>query len=507
MNAFRPSAKWLLFVAFLLSSGVSRAAIFNAASVAYSDVSTAVALASPGDTVLLPSGTATWSQQLVLNGVSLIGAGTNATFIVDEVPRVNNGVPLIVINATSRLTEVSEFTIEAGVTNTSYNYNGEISVSGDLPACWRIDHVFFAGPYAKAILSYGNPFAVVDHCFFVMRAEGVLNYADGYGDTNWATPPNYGGSNMVYVEDCTFTNIVGYPAGVIDGDAGSDIVFRHCAVLNDFWANHGTESSDRYRSMRKYEIYDNTFVDANGFTWAIQLRGGTGVIFSNTATGYNNLCGMFNYRDGESFVPWGGASGYNPWDSNDGTMYLTGTNSGPTGSTLTVNNVNWTINQWVGYTVDDTNTGNFSIITSNSNNTITVLPSKNNGPMTFNNGDVFQIYRAEADLDQVGRGSGDLIQGDGPPYGPIADAATGGINWPGEVSEPLYFWGNTLNGVPTGGESDYPNIQEGRDYINGTPKPGYVPYTYPHPLTLSGYTITNNPTNGLTPPTGLHLIP
>jgi len=53
-----------------------------------------------------------------------------------------------------------------------------------------------------------------------------------------------------------------------------------------------------------------------------------------------------------------------------------------------------------------------------------------------------------------------------------------------QVLEPLHQWGNTLNGKParvhvsTGAR----HIREGRDFRNGTPRPGYRPYAYPHPL-------------------------
>jgi hypothetical protein len=51
---------------------------------------------------------------------------------------------------------------------------------------------------------------------------------------------------------------------------------------------------------------------------------------------------------------------------------------------------------------------------------------------------------------------------------------------------PLYAWSNTLNGSPVGMEcTDGCNhVQAGRDYINNgsDPKPGYSPFTYPHPL-------------------------
>ena len=61
-------------------------------------------------------------------------------------------------------------------------------------------------------------------------------------------------------------------------------------------------------------------------------------------------------------------------------------------------------------------------------------------------------------------------------------------------SEPAYAWGNSrasLNmTVADYGGSDCSNpdtsknyVVAGRDYFNGTPKPGWTPYTYPHPLT------------------------
>jgi len=63
-----------------------------------------------------------------------------------------------------------------------------------------------------------------------------------------------------------------------------------------------------------------------------------------------------------------------------------------------------------------------------------------------------------------------------------------------EVLEPLYEWNNTFyggNGDITLGNStcDTSNyIQQNRDYYNDTPRPGYVPYPYPHPLTIQGET-------------------
>ena len=66
------------------------------------------------------------------------------------------------------------------------------------------------------------------------------------------------------------------------------------------------------------------------------------------------------------------------------------------------------------------------------------------------------------------------------------------------IGYPLYLWNNSANGssvgmVVTDGEH---HVQAGRDYINNesTPKPGYAPFVYPHPL-QSGITLPTAPIN------------
>src|SRR5580692_7230937 len=92
MKNFRLNWLWILTgTVWLLPQFSSMGAIIKAASCQFSDVNSAVSQASTGDTVQLPAGTAIWSQTLTLNGVSLIGAGSNATILVDEENRAVSG--------------------------------------------------------------------------------------------------------------------------------------------------------------------------------------------------------------------------------------------------------------------------------------------------------------------------------------------------------------------------------------------------------------------------------
>ena len=76
-------------------------------------------------------------------------------------------------------------------------------------------------------------------------------------------------------------------------------------------------------------------------------------------------------------------------------------------------------------------------------------------------------------IDQPGRAEGGLISGGDPPVLPHG--------WNDQVTDPCYAWNNTYDGQPTRMYGEQANIREGEHYFN-SPKPGYAPYTYPHPL-------------------------
>jgi hypothetical protein len=68
--------------------------------------------------------------------------------------------------------------------------------------------------------------------------------------------------------------------------------------------------------------------------------------------------------------------------------------------------------------------------------------------------------------------------------GHVFGPTPGGAN----IVEPLYEWNNTHDGadvdlfVGTAHANADRHIVQGRDFFNDTPRPGYTPYVYPHPL-------------------------
>jgi hypothetical protein len=517
IKGFRTKTLAFFMAVISLSFGsVCSAKTITAASCQFSDVSSAVAKASAGDVVQLPAGTATWVQTLALNGVSLLGAGTNATILVDEENRSAATPQMIILEAVAgTLSEISNIQFRGGVTNTSDNYYGAITADGAAGSSWRIDHNFFNGLYAKNIATTGNSMSVIDHNAFFEKGISIECNAyvqsDDQGDQSWHLPATYGlnSSNVLYVENNYFTNLEPYVAsvGACDGEGGGRIVFRYNTVWNDCFNNHGTETGGRIRSERSFEIYGNTFTCPSSSPLypiyaAAMIRGGSGVIFSNTTSGYNLTVAFRNYRFTCSYYskwsPFAGANGLSPYDSNSPSVYLSGTNSAPNGSAyLQMSGAAWTPNQWYGYTVLNTNTQVFAQIISNTANTIFYFGSTASTlgaipctALTFNVGNHFQIYKVYAALDQPGRGSGDLLQDKGMitnsamPTGVTytINSATGVPSWPNEVLESIYCWSNKLNGTNSEETSLYPGILAGREFYNDTPKPGYMPYVYPHPL-------------------------
>ena len=106
-------------------------------------------------------------------------------------------------------------------------------------------------------------------------------------------------------------------------------------------------------------------------------------------------------------------------------------------------------------------------------------------------------------IDQPGAGYDDLVASTpttpGCPGGPCPINVTQGCiqAWPRQVAQPSYEWGNTNNGILAmachiDAILGLTPIIAGVDCIHGQ-RPGYTPYTYPHPLTTGATTSGSAP--------------
>jgi hypothetical protein len=461
-------------------SAQTEAATVNANSCSLADVSAAVASASGGDTVQIPAGKCLWTSTLRLaKGITLAGAGIDQTIIQDEVPRTSPtfGIVIAVDTPTGQNWRLTGFTITSGAV-TTIGGAGTIHLSGSSHA-FRIDHIKINTTYVYHQIScWGDLWGVIDHSQFITAGLVAIfvrhdswGGVGAHGDNSWAAPTNLGTAQFIFIEDNTFKSIGGVQDAV-DSLSGARFVARYNTTSDmTIGGGHGTDSGQRERSTRVFEIYNNTMAASSTFFEASTLRGGTGVIFNNTLKNFNVAVGGINYRDVDSFTPWGTADGSSPYDNNNGVVYSSGTHTGSNSVALVLTDgtKSWSPNQWVGYSLRNTTQGWGSAITSNTATTITVAGSAYGVARNWNNGNAYRILSTYPALDQVGNGPGNLLSNDVPTPA-----------WPNQSAEPVYVWGNKGYAMAEAMARGI-HVRMGRDVIN-SPKPGYVPYTYPHPL-------------------------
>jgi hypothetical protein len=521
------SAAVVMAGVFLTSPGQIGAAVIRAKSVSLKDVSSALASASDGDTVLVPAGKAGWTSPLTITkGITLEGAGNDATVILDDISREKHreapppraplfsksltsgavGSPKMIqsilrIQLGSRQSfRLTGFTFQPGSLTIPGSYG--VYLEGTCPSI-RIDHCHFDQIYRGEYLrTVGWLYGVVDHCVFDCRTrcQSMVIWHDGWGghsdgDGSWADPPYFGSEKFIFIEDNIINNVAGptQTTASIDAWAGARYVCRYNTFNNTVATNHGLESSRRRRGCRVTEIYKNTFNFTRIPAVAGISRSGTMLLYDNTWKGNPLSRGkaLKCFRQQYVFPPWGGANGNNPWDSNDPHgLYTSGKHDGADASQkLVVANAAWTPDQWAGFSLTNTTTGRFSFITSNTSDTITYFVDNSFGHpptyMSFNKGDRFEIRKLLIALDQPGRGKGDLIAGGND--NPI-NTTTKSASWAHQALEPVYSWNNTYEGTTnvnvSNGEPPYPTLKENRDFYNDTAMPGYKSYTYPHPLVI-----------------------
>ena len=292
----------------------------TATSCSQADVQAAIDAALDGDFVLVPAGQCTWTTpaaytpSVTLNQkqITLMGAGIDQTIITDGTTIEWNETPMRVDGVTGVPFRITGFTFIGNGQNDSFpviNINGE---SHD----WRIDHIQF-NDAKRAISTSGETYGVIDHCTFSNHAYDFPYQAISIsaGDDVWQKPLALGTANAVYIEDCLFDYTKF--GNTVDGHIGARFVFRHNTLQGTYIEAHGF-CCNLSRGTFSYEIYANTLIGSTS-TWVpFSLRGGTGVVYDNTVSGYFGLPQVQIYNDRSCpDRPWQGVcDGTSPVDGN-----------------------------------------------------------------------------------------------------------------------------------------------------------------------------------------------
>jgi len=499
---YRTASKWLTVIALGSISWITiSAATIYVPDLSFASVQTAINSASDGDNINIPAGSATWTSTLTINkAITLQGAGSSSTIITNAVP--STGTLMTINLVAGKPTRLTGFQVPntplANTGQAAFIVSGHSDQDG---STFRVDHCVF-GQQPSYCFWLTDVFGVADHNTFTAGPQHIpfeiwnANWGGhSYGDGSWADDSYFGASKFFFMEDNTFTcSSSTYPEALVDSLGGARYVVRNNILMNASVINHGTESGGRTRGGRVMEVYNNVF-QGNCAFW-INIRSGTAVIWGNDLKGVTQFGGVSATileakRLTYSFTPWGQANGKNLWDSNvAGGPFASGTATGGGSLTLTDSTKNWTVNQWAGngYVLVKTNAGSGycgSQIVSNTSTSLTI--QGNDGYATqisFTTGNTYGIWRVNEALDQPGKGKGSLVTGSTPlvPSG-----------WFDEVTDPIYQWGNTSsdNTANFRIKASESTIRANEHYFS-VAKPGYTPYTYPHPLVTGS---PNPPTN------------
>jgi hypothetical protein len=418
----------------------------TAASASLANVNTAIAAASSGQTVCVPAGSATWASALNISGkaLNLIGNGIGNTVITGGSSSI-----LSMTVGPSNFVRVSGFTFIKGADNSGGNISWDpignsASATG---VSFRFDHnrIVIASASSTHFLVPTVVYGLIDHnTFDITATSGSIGIFDPFGSgdgndggfTPWSRPFALGTDQAVYFEDNTINGTTA-DAGTedsIDAYGGARFVIRHNTFTNTTVGFHGLDSGGR-RGIVSFEIYSNTFTNNSSTSLrAATIRSGAGVIYSNTYNG--------------SGAAWNGI-------------------------TLMLYRV-----------VQPTQTGGWQLCNGNHWELGSTNFSANESRIAGAVGSPQRVkFLADRETESTTVGVGWLDSASANGY-PCRDQPAVGV---GQVIEGIYATGNT-GGVTIGtydggsGIDQSAYLQSGRDYFNGSQRPGYTAYQYPHAL-------------------------
>lgn len=462
----------IAFVCLLLPAVPLNGAVVNAASCGRDDVERAAKTLAPNDVLRLPGGRCVWTQSLITalpDGVVVEGGGSEYSVgaeLIDGVKKptgkkAGTDVTILVDNAQSR-----DFLWQIGLTAAGQTVrdiaflqgsglrkeHGFLNFTG-VSKKFRLSRVKFDNLGAstpgemstRAVRFFGCVYGVADHIIvngpeqFDIWSDGCgLRPAETYdGDWTWTEDAGFGGPDFMFVEDSIF-----YYQASNDCYHGGKWVFRYNWMHNSGGVQTHPTTSGSGRGCRAWEAYSNVFMFDPGlpsymtFNLAF-ISSGSGVFHHNETLGMGTANGITLHSM-----------------RYDASTY--GQVAPPAGPGYCTNHMTGTVS----------------------------YADRNPTP----------DYPFTDCWDQPGMGQQDLIVGfynADPAKSKTNDVTKCNIAepcfYPHQKIDPMYFWENKwINCAGCGGAwiANYNGdlIRLGVHYKDNTPRPGYAPYVYPHPL-------------------------
>ena len=456
-------SRWILAGLLILGAVPAHAATFDAASCTQAAVTTAMGLASDGDTVRLPSpcsgSDGIWTGRLDIDKAIHLTAVTPcaldanlrpsscSTVIIDG--RTDYGAILSINLVSTKTTRVSNIKFAEGMSGVATEHisvcginDGNCFAGGGAlnSARYRIDHCIFDQLLNSSINPH-TAIGVIDHNWFNLpdaAAFGIYTASPNsydWADARWAAAASFGSETFTFIENNSFTRVGTTVYFMLDSYSGARNVVRFNDIQRSAISAHGTESSGRSRGTRAVEVYKNNFTGITLPT-LVDIRSGANLTWGNAATtssGASKSVGLDNERTlGETV--FGVADGTNPWDHNAAHDAYYGPYTVTTGSTspssggalniqtVTVSGAGWSADQFktpAVYSIHKVGCISFFdvvlqpcglLVWSNTATTITYTEGNFGTYLNFSMGDQFTLQKITDVLDAPCRGQGTLLQ-------------------------------------------------------------------------------------------------
>lgn len=272
--------------------------------------------ATTGDTINISSGSATWTALTVAKSVVINGAGQGQTNIT-----LPNAAALAITKVTGGPIRFKNITWLSSVKTVPH----VITVSGPWPTGQPVIFQFdsFTSNGADWITAFTPGGIIISHCTqtgilgdTLITGKDVQNTGNSWGVADSIGNHDTTGFYNFYLEDNIFNG-----GNVTDCDDGCRIVMRfNVGNESNGFNSHGKDTSGI--GMRHFEVYSNSFLfpdktctqgntSPSNMNYWIWIRGGTGVIYNNNFDSLYSSCWgdknewKFAIRGAEDFRPAG----------------------------------------------------------------------------------------------------------------------------------------------------------------------------------------------------------